>query len=334
MATTKRAKPKINGYRIGKEIGRGGMSVVYSAINDKLKSSHAIKVFDVPECANRATLAEKFAAETRLLASLRHPNIVRVTDCGTTSDGRPWYAMDLLDGDSLAVRMSQPNPPSPDEIARWYGEIRSALAYCHSRGIVHGDIKPENIILDGERGAILADFGIARILDEDLRRRMDISSATLPGNLGTTLTLAPECRRGGKATPASDVYSFGVVMHKLVTGIWFDGSPRAFSLIGEYSQQWAALLSDMLVSDPSERPGDASQLPEAAPSTAVPQASALRENACSAAPNPHSPWYRKPNVWIAIVAFLTLALLGYLLERQERNDKIEERLLFGEEITP
>jgi len=97
----KTAKPKVSGYRIGKEIGRGGMSVVYSATNDKLKSSHAIKVFDVPECANRATLAAKFVAETRLLASLRHPNIVRVTDCGTASDGRPWCAMDLIEGKSL-----------------------------------------------------------------------------------------------------------------------------------------------------------------------------------------------------------------------------------------
>ena len=75
----KSAKPKVIGYRLGKKIGRGGMSVVYSATNDKLKSSHAIKVFDVPECANRATLAEKFTAETRLLASLRHPNIVRAS---------------------------------------------------------------------------------------------------------------------------------------------------------------------------------------------------------------------------------------------------------------
>ena len=332
MKTT--AKPKVSGYRLGKEIGRGGMSVVYSATNDKLKSSHAIKVFDVPECANRATLAAKFVAETRLLASLRHPNIVRVTDCGTASDGRPWCAMDLIEGKSLTVRMSQPDPPSLDEIARWYGEIRSALAYCHSRGIVHGDIKPENIILDGDRSAILADFGIARILDEDLRRRIYISSATLPGNLGTTLTLAPECRRGGKATPASDVYSFGVVMHKLVTGIWFDGSPRAFSLIGEYAPQWAALLSDMLALNPSERPGDASQLPESAPSPVVSQEPASRENASNTAPNPHNPWWKRPNVWIAVAIFLVLALLGHLLERQERRDKIEERILFGEEITP
>ena len=328
------AKPKVSGYRLGKEIGRGGMSVVYSATNDKLKSSHAIKVFDVPECANRATLAAKFVAETRLLASLRHPNIVRVTDCGTASDGRPWCAMDLIEGKSLAVRMSQPDPPSPDEIARWYGEIRSALAYCHSRGIVHGDIKPENIILDGERGAILADFGIARILDEDLRRRVDISSSTLPGNLGSTITLAPECRSGGKATAASDVYSFGVVMHKLVTGIWFDGSPRAFSLIGEYAPGWKALLSDILASDPFDRPDDASQLPETAPPPTVAQEPMLQESECPAATALHNPWWKKPNVWIAVAIFLALALLGYLLERQERNDKIEKRLLFGEEITP
>ena len=100
------------------------MRMTNSAKSNLFCSIHAMSAISTTQAfaSSQIRLDE---AETQLLDSLRHPNIVRVTDCGTTSDGHPWYAMDLIDDDSLAVRMSQPNPPSSDEIARWYGEIGS-----------------------------------------------------------------------------------------------------------------------------------------------------------------------------------------------------------------
>lgn len=319
--------PKIDGYTVTAEVGHGGMSIIYSAVNDKLKSRLAIKLFDVQPCHNRNALSKKFISETRLLATLKHPNIVRVTDCGTLQDGRPWYAMDFIDGDSLAVRLAQPSPPSKGEIARWYREIRSALAYCHAHGVVHGDIKAENIMIDTTGSAILADFGVARVLDGNLRKQLDMTSSTLPSNFGTSYTLAPECRDGTPATFASDVYSFGVVIHKLVTGIWFEGSPRSLEHLPSYSPEWAPLLLKMLSRDPTLRTQNATLLPEDAPQNreTVPLKSECASNRPSA---DSTPWFRRKALWFT-VAFILLAFLGYLLERQERQDAIEDKILQG-----
>lgn len=317
--------PRIEGYTVTAEIGRGGMSVIYAAMNDKLKSRHAIKLFDVQPCRNRDALSKKFISEARLLATLKHPNIVRVTDCGTLQDGRPWYAMDIIDGDTLAVRLAQPTPPNKGEIARWYREIRSALAYCHSHGVVHGDIKAENIMINTEGSAILADFGIARVLERKLRKQLDLTSSTLPSNFGTSYTLAPECCDGTPAIFASDVYSFGVIMHKLVTGIWFEGSPRSLEQLQSYSPEWAPLLFKMLSLDPALRTQNATLLPEDAPQSRrpVPLKSECASNRLSA---DQTPWFKRKAFWFAVV-FILLAFLGYLIERQERQDAIEDKIL-------
>ena len=155
---------RIGNYSVEKEIGRGGMSVVYAVRHETLRSCHAVKVFDVPKCANRDVLASKFLAEARILADIRHPNIVRVTDFGTTKDGIPYLVMDRISGLTLAQRMAEPNPLTSDLILCIYQELRSALAYCHERGIVHGDVKAENILLDAEGKMYLSDFGISRIV--------------------------------------------------------------------------------------------------------------------------------------------------------------------------
>ena len=260
---------RIGNYSVEKEIGRGGMSVVYAVRHETLRSCHAVKVFDVPKCANRDVLASKFLAEARILADIRHPNIVRVTDFGTTKDGIPYLVMDRISGLTLAQRMAEPNPLTSDLILCIYQELRSALAFCHERGIVHGDVKAENILLDAEGKMYLSDFGISRIVDDGVRHKLGIANATIHGNLGTSYALAPECREGSPATEASDVYSFGVLMFKLVTGIWYEGSVRLLDLLSAYAPDWECVLRKMLARNPSDRYLNAVSLPEAPRSISV-----------------------------------------------------------------
>ena len=200
-----------NGYELGDEIGHGGMSVVYRATRaadvggTRSRASVAVKVFDAPDGPHRAELARKFVQETKLLSALEHPNLIKVLDAGTDGDGRPWLAMELMDRASLAARLSASKPIPPAEVARIYAQLRAALAYCHAKGIVHGDVKAENVLFAADGTVKLADFGIARILRADTRRELGISTATMEGNLGTPYVRAPECRHGEKATAAADV---------------------------------------------------------------------------------------------------------------------------------
>ena len=176
------------------------MSVVYAAVHDSLRTRHAVKVFDVSGCTNAETLRGKFLAEARVLATLRHPNIVRVTDFGTTTDGKPWLAMDLVEGDTLAAKLSSSRPPTPNEAVSIYCDLRDALAYCHSLGIVHGDLKAENVLLRSDGHAVLSDFGIARIVNPQMRERLELTGSCEAGGFGTAYAIAPECRDGTPAT--------------------------------------------------------------------------------------------------------------------------------------
>ena len=262
---------RIGEYDVVGEVGRGGMGTVFRAVHSVRRTMHAVKVFDVGDAANRDALVEKFFAEARLAAVIRHPGIVRVTDSGTTDDGRPYLVMDFVgDGRTLADLLAA-RPLSPDEVLRLYGEIRSALASCHEHGVVHADLKAENVLLDSDGRSVLADFGIARVLDPALRAGLSIATATLPANLGTPYTLAPECCRGELATPASDVYAFGVLLFKLTTGIWYEGSPRLLGQLRRLAPEWAPLLARMLARDPARRLPDARSLPET-PRSARPRA--------------------------------------------------------------
>ena len=253
---------QIGEYDIVGEVGRGGMGTVFRAVHRMRRTEHAIKVFNVANATNSTALAKKFLAEAKLATVIRHPNIVRVTDSGTDEDGNPFLVMDFVgEGHTLADRLAS-RPPSPDEVLRLYGEIRSALACCHEHGIVHADLKAENVLLDSDGHAVLADFGIARVLNPELRAGLSLATATLPVNLGTPYALAPECARGELATPTSDIYAFGVLLFKLATGIWFEGSPRLLTQVRELAPEWAPLLAHMLASDPARRPADARALPK------------------------------------------------------------------------
>lgn len=256
---------RIGDYELADEIGHGGMSVVYRATRRRDGLSVAVKVFDSDDRAGRSELARKFMQEARILAALNHPNLVKVLDSGLTGNNRPWLAMELVErtsgGASLAARLSESKPIAPADVVRIYLQLRAALAYCHGKGIVHGDVKAENVLLASDGTVKLTDFGIARILLPDTRHELGISTMTLEGNLGTPYTRAPECRNGGKATATADVYSFGVILYKLVTGIWYEGSERLLRQARTFAPDWAPLLVRMLSADPADRFADASALP-------------------------------------------------------------------------
>lgn len=253
---------RIGEYKVTGIAGHGGMGTVFKAVRPADGSPCAVKVFDVGAAANRAALAKKFLAEAKLAARLSHPNIVRVTDRGETEDGRPFLVMDFVgDGRSLADEIAL-NPPAAERTLSLYREIRSALACCHAHGVVHADLKAENVLLDSEGHAVLADFGIARVLDPVLRHDLSLTSSTLPVNLGTPYALAPECTRGELAAPASDVYAFGVLLFKLTTGIWYEGSVRLLDELDKLAPEWSPLLRRMLAAEPARRPADACELPD------------------------------------------------------------------------
>ena len=298
---------QIGEYDIVDEVGRGGMGTVFRAVHHTRQTEHAIKVFNVANATNRAALAKKFLAEAKLAAVIRHPNIVRVTDSGTDEDGNPYLVMDFVgEGHTLSDRLAS-RPLSPDEVLRLYSEIRSALACCHEHGIVHADLKAENVLLDPGGHAVLADFGIARVLNPELRAGLSLATATLPVNLGTPYALAPECARGELATPASDVYAFGVLLFKLTTGIWFEGSPRLLTQIRELAPEWAPLLTRMLACDPARRPADARALPE-------------------------NPLAAKPRPWRLVLALtigclLAAAIIGFILHDKSSGSQTNPQVV-------
>ena len=258
---------ELSDYEIGPEIGRGGQGVVHRGMRRVDSTPVALKFFAVSSGAHAAALARKFADEARLLSALEHPNLVKVLDFGSSPDGRLWLAMEYVSGPggspaAISNRLAIA-PPGFEEVRRIYSQLRAALAYCHSRGVVHGDVKAENVLVAEDGTVKLADFGIARVLDAGTRREAGLaSSATLTGAFCTPYAIAPECREGGKPTFASDVYSFGVLLYKLVTGIWYEGSARLLEQAHVFAPLWAPLLERMLAHDPARRIASAEELPK------------------------------------------------------------------------
>lgn len=199
--------PSIPGLEIRTEIGRGGMGRVFAAHHPGLGRDVAVKLLSIDVAADPEFRA-RFEREAKTLARLDHSGIVRIHDYGTTTDGDAFLVMELVTGGTLSARIPLPIERAI-EVAM---ELCAALTHAHEAGVVHRDIKPDNVLLTAEGRVKLTDFGIARLIEAP-------SNVTRASRvLGTPAYMAPEARTGAKPDPRMDVYSLGMMLHEMTTG--------------------------------------------------------------------------------------------------------------------
>jgi eukaryotic-like serine/threonine-protein kinase len=221
-------------YRLDARIGHGGMSTVYRAFDTVLERQVAIKLMH-REIASDSYQLERFRREARAVAQLNHPHIVTVIDAGEwdapqgpadIQAGTPYIVLEYVGGETLKDLIRREAPLEVPAALAYAIEIARALGAAHNREIVHRDVKPQNVLLSGEGGAKITDFGIARTLTEE--------GLTMDGRvLGTTDYVSPEQALGQAVTGQSDVYSLGVVLYEMLTGsVPFKGeSPVAVAMM-------------------------------------------------------------------------------------------------------
>lgn len=250
-------------YRLGEVIGRGGMSSVYCARDENLGRDVALKLF-APQLPDTDDLTRQ-EAEIHLLATLNHPGLVTLFDAGIDTriayEPRPFLTMELVEGQDLRSRIRH-SPVPLDELAVIGAGVADALAYVHSLGIIHRDIKPGNILLVQIRPGEplrpkLTDFGIARIADS--------TRLTATGTMvGTAAYLSPEQAMGAPLSPATDIYSLGLVLLECIKQTMeYPGNAvesavarvhRAPEIPADVPPEWADLIRSMTAIEPLERP--------------------------------------------------------------------------------
>ena len=199
-------------YDVTGEIGRGGMSVVYQARDLRLGRTVAVKVLP-PELAYDPAIRTRFTREAQTSAQLAHAHIVPIFDVGER-DGIAWFAMALVTGGTLGTLLAHEPRQPVAEVRRIAREVADALAFAHGRGVIHRDVKPDNVLLDRETGRVtVTDFGIAQAIEAGAR-------LTLTGiAVGTPAYMSPEQATGEREVDGrSDVYSLGCVAYQMLTG--------------------------------------------------------------------------------------------------------------------
>ena len=302
-------------YSLQRELGRGGMGVVYLARDVRLDRDVAIKVLPA-HLASTPSAREQFLREARMAAKLSHPNIVPIHRVAE-ADGFVFFVMAYVEGETLGERLRTRGPLPPAEAARVLREVAWALAYAHGRGIVHRDVKPDNILLEAGTGrALVTDFGIAH-------GGADAGPATDPGKImGTAHFMSPEQAAGEPIDGRSDIYALGVVGYLVVSGrLPFESSNLPALLVRQATEAppsvmrvapglpptLGAAIDRCLARDPAARFGDGEALAEAlAPSPSAKLALPPTLRAWLGARNPLLVPYM---AWSAGFGLLTLANL-------------------------
>jgi serine/threonine-protein kinase len=197
-------------YRVERVLGSGGMAVVYCAHDEELHRKVAIKV-PAEHLAEDEEFHHRFLREAQSAARLSHPNVVAVYDAGD-EDGRPYIVMEVVEGETLAALLARRGRLAPHEVEAIGAQAAAGLGHAHAHGLVHRDVKPQNLLLRADGTLKVADFGIVRAAEATQR-------LTQAGSiLGTAAYLAPEQALGEQVTPAADVYALGAVLYEALTG--------------------------------------------------------------------------------------------------------------------
>ena len=205
-------------YTVQRELGRGGMATVYLARDLRHDRSVALKVLHAELVPAHG--AERFEREIKVAARLQHPHILTVLDSGALADGRLWYTMPYVEGESLRERLRREGALPLDEALRIAREVADGLHYAHGHGVIHRDVKPENILLAAGH-ALIADFGIARALEDTgpQRARPPDPSITQAGTvIGSPVYMSPEQASGEALDGRVDLYALAVVLYEMLAG--------------------------------------------------------------------------------------------------------------------
>ena len=254
--STVAAGSRIGPYRVVRPLGSGGMGEVFLAERADGLFERRVAVKRVRAGLEHAALASRFEAERRILAALQHPGIARLLDAGADADGRPWLAMDYVEGAPITA-YARTHGLGLDARLALFEAVCEAVHHAHQRLVVHRDLKPSNVLVttdeQGKPRPVLLDFGIARLLDDEGEALTETGLRPM-----TRAYAAPEQLRGEAATTATDVYALGVLLYELLTGRRPFEAPTP-------AQLEAAILSE----EPT-RPSRAAPVPDAAPAAVPP----------------------------------------------------------------
>jgi serine/threonine protein kinase len=312
-------------YKVERPLGAGGFAVVFLVRDLSLKRSLAVKVLS-PDLITSKTVLERFKREAETVAQLSHPNIVPLHFIGQKDD-LLYLAMACVDGGSVADRLEKEGPLPIADASRIIAEVASALAHAHKRGVIHRDIKPQNVLLDGDSGrALVTDFGIARTAD---------SSLTATGMfVGTPTYLAPEQVTGEPSDHRADIYALGVMAYEILGGKPpFDGpTPTAIlmkrlagppeplmNVRADTPAELQRIVDACLASDPEQRFQSASDIVAAlggdtGRTPTIPGARVVPRPAAKA-------WQPTTPMYLLMGGALVLALVTSIWGLSRRNDK-------------
>jgi eukaryotic-like serine/threonine-protein kinase len=305
-------------YRLERPLGHGGMATVYLARDTELERPVAIKIL-AENLAQDEALRRRFLREARLAARLSHPNVVSVYDAGENEQGRPYIVMERVEGRTLADLVRERGRLPADEAVALAVQACHGLAHAHAAGLVHRDVKPQNLLLTRDGRLKIADFGIARAAET--------TALTQQGTvLGTAAYLSPEQASGEEVTAATDVYGLGAVLYELLTGrppyefesladLAAKQSEGAITPVSELAPDVPRRVEDAvmraLARNPAFRPSSAAELArELAPEDREPPTVPLETRPAAARER-----LSRRRTWLALAGLLVVAalLLGIAL---------------------